>query len=490
MQSHTNPAESLAGRRTFLKSAGTLAAGLYLAGTESPAGAQAPAAAKSEKLAVMGGPKAVTAPAATPPAGRCTVRRRRRPCWPWSVIPTTPRWPCWRTNGRSITRFPTPSRYCNGTSALTTMFFALNLPPGSEIMVPSYTFFATIVPMRLFGLVPVFVDINPRTLNFDLEDAKRRLTKNTKAVLPVHWIGLPAEMDHICDLGQGEGADRAGRFLPRPRRVAQRQADGHLGRNGGLQFPGHQAAARHRRRHGQLSERRSITSAARPSAITTCPRPSPPTAEYRQYYGSGPGPEAPHASHGRGPGALPTPRAEEPQCGRGGPGPPAQRSAGATARAVTNKQRPDRHGPAVLCLEHAVHRRGQGRHVAGGLREGPCGRRRAGRRRSSTRSSTSSRSIGRRNGGITCPRSPTCPAPSRPTRRPSACRTSPPSSPSWWTSTSRRSRRFGRTGRSWHRAFPLRSPCSYAKRAACGLAGRAPSLATEPIHLLSAPRKL
>jgi dTDP-4-amino-4,6-dideoxygalactose transaminase len=85
------------------------------------------------------------------------------------------------------------------------MFFALNLPAGSEIMVPSYTFFATIVPMRLFGLVPVFVDINPHTLNFDLEDAKRRLTKNTKAVLPVHWIGLPADMDHIGDWAKEKG---------------------------------------------------------------------------------------------------------------------------------------------------------------------------------------------------------------------------------------------------------------------------------------------
>jgi len=95
--------------------------------------------------------------------------------------------------------------HCNGTSALTSMFFALDLPPGSEILVPSYTFFATIVPMRLFGLVPVFVDINPRTLNFDLEDAKKRLTKDTKAVLPVHWIGLPCEMDHISQWAKEKG---------------------------------------------------------------------------------------------------------------------------------------------------------------------------------------------------------------------------------------------------------------------------------------------
>jgi dTDP-4-amino-4,6-dideoxygalactose transaminase len=59
--------------------------------------------------------------------------------------------------------------------------------------------------MRLFGLVPVFVDINPRTLNFDLADAKKRLTPRTKAVLPVHWIGLPCDMDQICDWANEKG---------------------------------------------------------------------------------------------------------------------------------------------------------------------------------------------------------------------------------------------------------------------------------------------
>jgi perosamine synthetase len=53
--------------------------------------------------------------------------------------------------------------------------------------------------------VPIFVDIHPRTLNFDLEDAKRKLTKNTKAMFPVHYLGLPADMDHICDFAQQKG---------------------------------------------------------------------------------------------------------------------------------------------------------------------------------------------------------------------------------------------------------------------------------------------
>ena len=58
-------------------------------------------------------------------------------------------------------KVPFVKTYCNGTSALASMFFALNLPPGSEIMVPSYTFFATIVPMRLGAIV---VDLQQKTL--------------------------------------------------------------------------------------------------------------------------------------------------------------------------------------------------------------------------------------------------------------------------------------------------------------------------------------
>ena len=171
-----------------------------------PARAQSTAAAaKSETLAINGGPKAVTAasgnatrwPLYGPEEEKAVLALVRNP----DYAPLAELEKDWKKHYQ----VPYAKPYCNGTSALTTMFFALNLPPGSEIMVPSYTFFATIVPMRLFGLVPVFVDINPRTLNFDLEDAKRRLTKNTKAVLPVHWIGLPADMDHICDWAKEKG---------------------------------------------------------------------------------------------------------------------------------------------------------------------------------------------------------------------------------------------------------------------------------------------
>lgn len=99
-------------------------------------------------------------------------------------------------------KVPFVKAHCNGTSALTSLFFALDLPPGSEIMVPSYTFFATILPMRFFQYVPIFIDIDPRTACFDLEHAARHLTRRTRAMIPMHSWGLPCEMDRICAFGK------------------------------------------------------------------------------------------------------------------------------------------------------------------------------------------------------------------------------------------------------------------------------------------------
>jgi len=95
--------------------------------------------------------------------------------------------------------------HCNGTSALVSMFFALDLRKGSEILVPSYTAWATVAPMWLFGYVPVFVDINPRTACFDLGSAERRLTPQCRALVVMHAWGLPCEMDQICDFGKKHG---------------------------------------------------------------------------------------------------------------------------------------------------------------------------------------------------------------------------------------------------------------------------------------------
>jgi dTDP-4-amino-4,6-dideoxygalactose transaminase len=85
------------------------------------------------------------------------------------------------------------------------MYWALDLPAGSEIMVPSYTFFATCLAMRFFNYVPIFIDIDPKTACFDLEDAQRKLTPQTKAVCVMHSWGLPCEMDKISAWAKEKG---------------------------------------------------------------------------------------------------------------------------------------------------------------------------------------------------------------------------------------------------------------------------------------------
>jgi perosamine synthetase len=113
--------------------------------------------------------------------------------------------PLFEKDWQAYTKAPFVKAHCNGTSALTSLFFALDLPPGSEILVPSYTFFATCLPMRFFQYVPVFVDLNPRSATFDIDDAARKLTSRTKAIMPMHSWGMPCEMDRIEKFARDHG---------------------------------------------------------------------------------------------------------------------------------------------------------------------------------------------------------------------------------------------------------------------------------------------
>ena len=85
----------------------------------------------------------------------------------------------------------------NGTATLHSAYFALGVGPGSEVIVPSYTWHATATPILLCGATPVFCDIDPRTLTADPVDIARRITRRTKAIVVVHVWGNPADMDHI-----------------------------------------------------------------------------------------------------------------------------------------------------------------------------------------------------------------------------------------------------------------------------------------------------
>ena len=85
----------------------------------------------------------------------------------------------------------------NGTSALLAAFHALDLQPGDEILVPTATFWASVLPMVWCGLVPIFCESETVTLGIDPDEIRRKITPRTKAVVIVHLWGLPCKVDEI-----------------------------------------------------------------------------------------------------------------------------------------------------------------------------------------------------------------------------------------------------------------------------------------------------
>jgi len=90
----------------------------------------------------------------------------------------------------------------SGTDAILLALMALGIGPGDEVLCPSFTFFATAGCVARVGAKPVFVDSCPVCFNLDLGDAARRVTRHTKAILPVHLFGQAADMDGVLDLAR------------------------------------------------------------------------------------------------------------------------------------------------------------------------------------------------------------------------------------------------------------------------------------------------
>jgi dTDP-4-amino-4,6-dideoxygalactose transaminase len=84
-----------------------------------------------------------------------------------------------------------------GTTAIHLVLDSLDLKRGDEVIVPSFTFAATIQAIIACGATPVFCDIESDTLNMDATDMKKRITARTKAIMPVHYGGLSCDMDEI-----------------------------------------------------------------------------------------------------------------------------------------------------------------------------------------------------------------------------------------------------------------------------------------------------
>jgi dTDP-4-amino-4,6-dideoxygalactose transaminase len=93
----------------------------------------------------------------------------------------------------------------SGTDAILLALMALGLGPGDEVLVPTFTFFATAGCVSRVGATPVFVDACPICFNIDLNDAKRKVTSRTKAIIPVHLFGQSADMDAVMDLANEHG---------------------------------------------------------------------------------------------------------------------------------------------------------------------------------------------------------------------------------------------------------------------------------------------
>jgi dTDP-4-amino-4,6-dideoxygalactose transaminase len=91
------------------------------------------------------------------------------------------------------------------TAALEMAAILCDLAPGDEVIMPSFTFVSTANAVALRGAVPVFVDIDPETLNIDPSCVARAVTPRTRAIFAVHYAGFPADMDPLAQIARANG---------------------------------------------------------------------------------------------------------------------------------------------------------------------------------------------------------------------------------------------------------------------------------------------
>jgi dTDP-4-amino-4,6-dideoxygalactose transaminase len=121
----------------------------------------------------------------------------------------------WVSQGPKVAEFErTVAAYCgtaeavavsNCTTALHLALVTLGVGPGDEVICPSMSFIATANSIRHAGATPVFADVDSRTYNLDPDAAEAAITPRTKAILVVHQIGLPVDLDRFLEIGQRHG---------------------------------------------------------------------------------------------------------------------------------------------------------------------------------------------------------------------------------------------------------------------------------------------
>jgi perosamine synthetase len=183
-------------RRQFLATASTGAIAAAVSGT-IPAFANA--AKKAGKAAILGG---------------SPLRAKAFPRWPvWdpsaeeSVLGVLRSGHWFRGSGKTVSKFEEKyaallgAKRCvctvNGTNALLTALHVLDIGVGDEVIVSPYTFIATYNVVLNSCALPVFADTDPETFLINPDKIEERITENTRAILPVHILGLPADMDKI-----------------------------------------------------------------------------------------------------------------------------------------------------------------------------------------------------------------------------------------------------------------------------------------------------
>ncbi len=188
-------------RRNFLRTISAGAAGLA-AGASAPA---VHAGSAEDKPAILGGR---------------AVRTEPFPSWPviedndekaWMEVLRGKGW-CRASDGHYATRFEETwartlgAKYCvatsSGTMALYAALSALEVGPGDEVILPPYTFVATLNVILMQHALPVFVDSDRETLQIDARKIEAKITPRTRCIMPVHLGGNPANMDVILEVAR------------------------------------------------------------------------------------------------------------------------------------------------------------------------------------------------------------------------------------------------------------------------------------------------